>query len=42
MKIHKVFKVNIRKMIKYNLLKLSFVCNFHNKTCHRISDSLPA
>ena len=30
-KIHKVLKVNIWRMFKCNLLKLSFVWNFHNE-----------
>ena len=30
-KIHKVLNVNIRGMIKRNLLKFSFVYNFRNK-----------
>ena len=33
--IHNVLKVNIWEMTKYNLLKLSFICNFHNNIAYR-------
>ena len=33
---HKFSKVNIRRIIKNNLLKLLFVWNFHDKTVFRI------
>ena len=36
-KVHKVLKVNIWWMIECNLLKVSFVLNFHNKTVCRIN-----
>ena len=35
-KIHKVLKVNIQRMIKCDLLKRSFVWNFHNKIVCKI------
>ena len=39
-KIHKVFKVNIWWIIKCNLLKLSFIWNFHNKIVSTIYSNI--